>query len=107
MSSMIPFGNVRGMAAVALSLSPVAVAANTVAAQTFTVRGVLPSDFVQISKPTTQAGLGIANVRASAKDTIEIAFINATAASITPTAAETYRLLVFRPDGTPTARASI
>lgn len=107
MSSMIPFGNLRGMAAVALPLSPAAVAANTVAAQTFTVSGVLPTDFVQISKPSTQAGLGIANVRASAKDQIEIAFINATAASITPTATEVYQLLVFRPDGTPTARASM
>ncbi|MFM0638075.1 hypothetical protein PQQ63_15340 [Paraburkholderia metrosideri] len=107
MSSNIPFGNVRGMAAVAVALSPSAVAANTVAEQTFTVSGILATDFVEISKPTTQAGLGIANVRVSAKDTIAIAFVNATGSPITPTAAEVYQLMVFRPDGTPTARASM
>lgn len=106
MPSMIPFGNIRGMAAVALPLSPAAVAANTVAEQTFALPGVLPGDFVEISKPSTQAGLGIANVRVSAKDTLAVAFFNTTGAAITPTAAETYQVLVLRPDGTPTARAT-
>lgn len=106
MPSMIPFGNVRGMAAVALKLSPAAVAQATSAEQTFPLPGVLPGDILEISKPTNQAGLGIGNVRVSAKDQIAVSFINATAASITPTAGETYQVLVFRPDGTPNGFAT-
>ncbi|HTJ94269.1 MAG TPA: hypothetical protein VL424_14335 [Pararobbsia sp.] len=106
MPSMIPFGNVRGMAAVALTLSPVAVAAATSAEQTFPLPGVLPGDFVHVSKPTAQAGIGLAGVRVSAVDQIAITFINATAASVTPTAAQVYQVLVFRPDGTPNGHAT-
>jgi hypothetical protein len=106
MPSMIPFGNCRGVAMVALTLSPIAVAAATTAEQLFALPGVLPGDFVEINKPTNQAGLGIGNVRVSAKDQIGVAFINATAASITPTPAQAYQVLVFRPDGTPNGRAN-
>jgi hypothetical protein len=106
MPSMIPFGNCRGIAMVALTLSPVAVAAATTAEQTFPLLGVLPGDFVEINKPTNQAGLGIGNVRVSAKDQIAVSFINATAASITPTATQIYQVLIHRPDGTPNANAT-
>lgn len=106
MSSMIPYGNVRGMAAVALTLSPVAVAANTTAEQTFPLKSLLPGDILVVQKPTAQAGLGIVNARVSAQDTLAITFINATGASITPTAAEVYQVLVHRPDGTVPARAT-
>lgn len=103
MKTMIPYGNVRAMGLAALTLSPVAVAAATTAEQLFTLSGVLPGDFIEVNKPTNQAGLGIANARVSAKDQIAVSFFNTTAGSITPTPAQVYQVIVFRPDGTPIA----
>lgn len=71
-------------------LSPASVAANTTAEQTFTVSGVQVGDFVDVNKPTAQAGLGIVGARVSAANTLAITFSNNTASPITPTAAETY-----------------
>lgn len=76
----------------ATTLTPAAVAANTTAEQTFTVPGVAIGDVVYVTKPSAQAGLGIVNVRVSAASTVAITFSNNTAASITPTAAETYQV---------------
>jgi len=76
----------------ALTISPAAVAANTTAEQTFALAGIAVGDVVYVSKPTAQAGLGIVNCRVSAANTLAITFSNNTAASITPTAAETYQV---------------
>lgn len=81
-----------------LALSPAAVAANTTAEQTFAVTGLKVGDVVlTVVKPTAQAGLGICGARVSALDQIAITFNNNTAAGITPTAAETYKIVVARP----------
>jgi hypothetical protein len=94
-------GNVQSMSVVTVTLSPAAVAANTTAEQTFTVPGVLAADFVlSVVKPTAQAGLGIVGWRVSALNTVGITFSNNTAASITPTASQSYVLLLARPDST-------
>lgn len=85
-----------GLAKYSASLSPAEVAANTCAEQTFTVTGVTTSDVVFVNKPTAQAGLGIAGVRASATNQVGINFCNATAAPITPTASQTYVFGVMR-----------
>jgi hypothetical protein len=80
------------------TLSPAAVAANTTAEQTFTVTGLAVGDVViAVNKPTAQAGLSIAGYRVSAVNTLAITFGNHTGASITPTAGQTYELLVWRP----------
>ncbi len=79
----------RGPKTVSTSLAPSAVGANTTSEQTFTVSGLGQPGAVFVNKPTHQAGLGIVNVRVSAKDQIAITFMNTTAASITPTT-ETY-----------------
>lgn len=73
-----------------VSLTPTAVAANTVAEQTVTVTGVLATDMVIVNKPTSQAGLALVSGRVSAANTVALAFLNSSAASITPTAAQTY-----------------
>lgn len=78
------------------SLSPVAVAANTTAEQTFTVTGLATSDKVIVNKPTAQAGLGIVGMRVSAANTLALTFSNNTVAAITPTAAETYQIVAIR-----------
>ncbi|MDP4158231.1 MAG: hypothetical protein Q8911_00505 [Bacillota bacterium] len=76
------------------ALTPVSVAANTTAEQTFTVTGLQATDFVMVNKPTAQAGLGIVGVRASGANTLAITYVNATAAPIVPTA-ETYLVFTF------------
>lgn len=94
-------GNVQSVSVVSVALTPSAVAANTTAEQTFTVPGVVASDVcTSVSKPTAQAGLGIVGVRVTAANTVGITFSNNTAAGITPTAAETYRFVLWRPDST-------
>ena len=80
-------------------LTPVAVGANTTAEQTFTIPGLQVGDFVNLLKPTTQAGLGIVNVRVSALNTLAVTYCNTTAGSLTPTAGERYQLMIDRMDG--------
>jgi len=60
----------------------------TTAEQTVTVAGLAVGDIVYVSKPTAQAGIGIAGVRVSAKDTLAITFVNPTASGVTATAGE-------------------
>lgn len=101
MPSMIPRGNLNKLCLVDVTWSPASVAANTTAAQTVTVPGVvLGQDFVlDVTKPTEQAGLGIVGLRASANDTVSVVFVNATAAPIVPTASQTYTFVIARRDG--------
>lgn len=101
MPSALPYGNANKMILVSVAGSPASVAANTTAARTFTVPGVDPgSDFILwVTKPTEQAGLGIVGARVSARDTVTVVFVNATAAPIVPTAAETYTFSIARRDG--------
>ena len=93
-------GNLVKQSVISVTLSPALIVLNTTAEQTFTVNGLLPGDMVFVNKPTTQAGLGIVGSRVSAANTLAITFSNNTAASITPTAAQAYLVLVSRPDST-------
>lgn len=84
------------------ALTPAIVAANTSAEQTFNPAGfasLLTTDVVVVNKPTAQAGLGIVGARVSAAGTLAITFGNFTGSGITPTAAETYLVAVFRGAG--------
>lgn len=96
--STTPQGNILGNWLLGPTLSPISVAPNTTAEQTFTVPGLKVGDFVDVGKPTVQAGLAIVNARVSAANTLAIAFGNLTAATITPTAAEVYEIGVTRAD---------
>lgn len=101
MPSALPYGNANKMVFVDVTWSPASVAANTTAAQTVTVPGVvLGQDFViDVTKPTEQAGLGIVMYRVSANNTLTIVFSNNTASPIVPTASQTYTFLIARRDG--------
>lgn len=102
----IIMGNIAAAGIVSLTLSPASVAANTTAEQTFTMPGAKLGDFVDASKPTAQAGLGIVNSRISADGTIAITFSNNTASPIVPTASERYLVRYARPDATITGVVS-
>ena len=92
-----PIGNVQAEYILNVTLSPASVAANTTAEQTFTVAGLQVGDFVEVNKPSVQAGLGIVNTRVSAANTLAITFANNTAAPIVPTASEVHYVCVTRP----------
>ena len=94
----MPTGNIWKLGVFSVTLSPVSVAPNTSAEQTFAATGIglLTTDLVVVQKPTSQAGLVMGGTRVSAADTLAINFGNLTAATITPTASEVYTVGVFR-----------
>lgn len=91
-------GNLWKVGIFNLTLSPASVANATSAEQTFDASsiGLQTGDVVLVQKPTAQAGLGIVGSRVSATDVLAITFMNATAATITPTASQVYKVTVLR-----------
>jgi len=89
-SEVEQFTTVPASLQLSCTISPAAVAATSVSEQTFTCTGVYPGMVIQVNKPTTQVGLGIAQARVVANNQIAIQFVNLTASPITPTAAEVY-----------------
>jgi hypothetical protein len=86
---------IRGFPSTTATLTPAAVAANTIAEQQFTVTGLPAGMLVQVNKPTNQAGLDIMGCRVVSSNVLGITYGNVTAASITPTAAEVYTVLAL------------
>ena len=96
-------GNVQSMGVASLTLSPVSVAANTTAEQTFTMPGLLATDVIfDVTKPTAQAGLGIVGCRVAGAGSLGITFSNNTASPIVPTASQVYLVTWMRPDSVQT-----
>lgn len=81
--------------AYAPSLTPSAVAAATIAEQTFTVTGLTTADKIIVNPPAIGNATGIAGARVSAADTLALRFCNPTAGSLTPSAG-TYTVLALR-----------
>lgn len=73
-----------------VTVTATSVAPNTTAEQTFTVTGVATGQVVTVTKPTVDAGIGIVGARVSATNSVAITYANDTAATITPTATQTY-----------------
>jgi hypothetical protein len=90
----------RGLPTIAAVLSPAAVQPNSVTEQIFTLTaaqigtgpGFSAGQLLQVMKPTAQAGLDIVGMRVAGNNQYGITFANVTAATITPTAAESYTL---------------
>lgn len=80
----------QGIPSLSVVWSPAAVAANSVVEQQVTVPGLMSGHLVQVSKPTSQAGIDIVGCRVIADNTLGVTFANVTASPVTPTAAETY-----------------
>ena len=56
---------------------------------------IAPGMFPFVVKPTSDAGAAVCNVRIPAKSQIAITYVNPTAAVVTPTAAESYKILAL------------
>lgn len=100
-STTICRGNILYNILVGVTLTPVAVAQNTTAEQSFTVNGLQVNDFVQVASQVAQtAGIGINNSRVSAANTLTISFTNNTGGSLTPVSGS-YGIEVNRPENLP------
>lgn len=95
--SEIARGNLIQHWTLAVTLSPVTVATNTLAEQTFTVSGARLGDFVYVNKPSLTASLSIVNARISATDVLAIQYLNTSSTTTAAPASETYTILIARP----------
>lgn len=82
-----------------MNIGTVATAATATTTEiSITAAGVNATDvFMSASKPTLNAGIGIAGGRVASANTIALTYVNATAANVTPTASEVYDVTLFRP----------
>ena len=87
-STTIARGNVLSQTYIAPSLTPVAVASYTTAAQTFNIAGLQTTDIVQYVglQGANTAGITGAECDVFTAGVLTVTFINTTAASVTPTA---------------------
>lgn len=91
-------GNILYSWLIGPTLTPVGVASNTTAEQSFTVQGLQTGDFVDVYAQAAQTtGIGIVNNRVSAANTLQIGFCNTTSATATPVAG-VYYILISRPE---------
>ena len=102
-----PIGNIQKIGVFSISITPTAVSATTAPVQTFASTGIglLTTDTVVVTPPSTTAGVAQAATYVSAADTLAIQFVNPTAGSLTPPSG-TYKVTVFRVQPNWTAPAS-
>ncbi len=103
----MPVGNLWKVGTFAISLTPAAVLTITAVAQTFAATGIglLTTDRVVVTPPSTVSGVIQGGAYVSAADTLAIQFVNPTVGSVTPPAG-TYYVTVFREQPNWTAPAS-
>lgn len=81
-----PRGIASGFIMQTQTITPASVAANTTVEQSFTVPGLLPSDWVSVVPPSLTPGVALCNARVSAANTLQLQFGNHTAGALTPPA---------------------
>lgn len=100
-STTLARGNIDAEKLFSISITPVAVAANTTAEQSFTVIGINPGDYINIASAAAQtAGIIIGNCRIPAANTLTVQFGNFTGGSLTPVAG-TYGVIWGSPENLP------
>lgn len=99
MSTSVVRGNVRALYVVQVTFDPANITGTaTTTEQDITVSGVAVQDIVlNVSKPSSTAGVTIGNVRVKAADTVSIQWVNPTAGAVNP-ASETYTIVMVRPE---------
>jgi hypothetical protein len=71
-----------------VQLTPVSVAANTTAEQTFTVSGLIASTSVVVHEPYVVSGVALVGARVSAANTLALNFANTTGSALYPPAGD-------------------
>lgn len=102
LGSTIQRGNILYGYMIAVTITPVAIAQNISAEQTFNVYGLNVTDAVDVCAlaAAQTAGVFICYARVSAKDTLAICFGNLTGGSLTPISG-LYTISVQRPELNP------
>ena len=94
-------GNILYAFLIGPTLTPVSVAANTTAEQTFNIPGLQLYDNVAGYLLAVQTnGIGISNMRVSAPNTLQVGFSNSTAGALVP-ASGIYSICICRPESIP------
>ena len=77
--------------------------------QSVTINGLVygRDEVISIRKATHQAGLVISGAFVSADNTLKVRFANGTAGNITPTAGDTYTLVLGRFDSAPVTSVNL
>jgi hypothetical protein len=93
----MPTGNIWKVGRFAITLTPAAVLTITAVAQTFAATGIglLTTDTVVVTPPSTTSGVIQGAAYVSAADTLAIQFVNPTVGSVTPPSG-IYLVTVFR-----------
>lgn len=93
----MPTGNIWKVGRFAITLTPASVATISAPVQTFAATGIglLTTDTVVVTPPSTTTGVAQAATYVSAADTLAIQFVNPTAGPLTPPSG-TYFVTVFR-----------
>ena len=93
----MPTGNIWKIGRFSIAITPTSVAATTAPVQTYAATGIglLTTDAILVSAPSTTAGVAPAQAYVSAADTLAIQWVNPTAGSLTPPAGN-YLITVFR-----------
>lgn len=91
----LPSVAIKAMARITQSLTPVSVGAATCAEQDFTVAGLQPGDYVDVSPPSITAGVAPVTARVKSANTLTVTFCNPTAGALVP-AAGAYQIQVTR-----------
>jgi len=76
----------------AVTLDPANIPPNSTNVETFTVKGLQTSMNVKVDAPELEAGVLLISSRVSAKNTLELAFINLTESAINP-ASQTFNVI--------------
>ena len=83
--STIGRGNILVSMLIGPTLTPTSVAAATTAEQSFSIPGLQPTDFINVSFNGTQtAGMAVENARCATAGVLLMAFSNDTAGTLTP-----------------------
>jgi hypothetical protein len=98
--SQLLISNIMNATIVTFPITPPAVGANATVAQTATVNGVLPGDFIEVNPLVISGNLVISESVVTSANTISIHFSNPTASAISAGTLTNYYCLVFRPDST-------
>jgi len=90
-----PYALASGIAKIALSITPSAVAANTSVEQQVALPGAQVGDAVLVNPPALVAGVALVDARISATNVLQLQFTNSTSGSLTPPAGA-HQIVLFR-----------
>ena len=97
----LPYGNVKNAFVLNVTVTTQTVTGTFGGEVTFSVPGLITTDYVSAIKPSLTQYVSVASARVSASNVLAITFDNSSTGSITTPASETYTVFVARADFAP------